>query len=179
MSSKGGISGSTSAVVLGCCSPVSCVHGVEGVADEVDGVTFAASHAAFSALVSFCSGSYRFPVSPSYNFLGAIWNCSELVEVLSLVLKNSLCRTVWIIAARHWVGCLGGSDICTKGHKEYFMMYVYCFGVKVEPSCTRCKQPFSPLFCFGCLLVFLFLRVRSVRWFWGMLVRSFVHRDLC
>ena len=69
MSSKGGISGSTSVVVLDCCSSVSCVDGVEGVADEVDGVTFAASHAAFSALVSFCPGSYRFPVSP-YNFFG-------------------------------------------------------------------------------------------------------------
>ena len=108
MSSKGGISGSTSVVVLGCCSSVSCVDGVEGVADEVDGVTFAASGAAFSALVSFCPRSYCFPVSPSYNFLGAIWNCSEMVEVLSLVLKNSLHRTVWIIAARHRVGCLGG-----------------------------------------------------------------------
>ena len=180
MSSKGGISGSTSVVVLGCCSSVSCEDGVEGVADEVDGVTFAASHAAFSTLVSFCPGSYRFPVSPSYNFLGAICNCSEMVEVLSLVLKNSLHRTVWIIAARHRVGCLGGrtanagwnglgkhwfmpissfvswgvkhnfenfkstelhrrggSDICTKGHKECFITYMYCFGVKVEPSCTR------------------------------------------
>ena len=46
MSSKSGILGSTSVVVLGCCS-VSCVDGVEGVADEVDGVTFAASRAAF------------------------------------------------------------------------------------------------------------------------------------
>ena len=176
MSSKGGISGSTSVVVLGCCSSVSCVDGVEGVANEVDGVT----SAAFSALVSFCPGSYHFPVSPSYNFLGAIWNCSEMVEVLSLVLKNSLCRTVWIIAARHRVGCLGGrtanagwnglgkhwfmpissfvswgvkrnfenlksaglhrhggSDIYTKGCKECFMTYNYCFGLKMEPSCTR------------------------------------------
>ena len=76
MSSKGGISGSASVVVLGCCSSVSCVDGVEGVADEVDGVTFVASRAAFSALVSFCPGSYWFPASPSYNFLGEIWNCS-------------------------------------------------------------------------------------------------------
>ena len=107
MSSNGGISGSTS-VVVGCCSSISCMDGVEGVADVVDGVTFAASRAAFSTLVSICPGSYHFPVSPSYNFLGVIWNCSEMVEVLSLVLKNSLRRTVWIIAARHWVGCLGG-----------------------------------------------------------------------
>ena len=42
-----------------------------------------------------------------------------------------------------------------------------------------CKWPFSPLFCFGCLLVFLFLCVRSVRWFWGMVVRSFARQDLC
>ena len=83
MSSNGGISGSTSISALGCCSFISCVDGVEGVADEVDGVTFAASHAAFSTLVSFCPGSYHFPVSPSYNFLGVIWNCSEMVDVLS------------------------------------------------------------------------------------------------
>ena len=173
MSSSGGISGSTSVTAAGWGS--SCpgvVEGVDdevdvvgGVADVVDGVTFAASHAAFSTLVSFCPGSYRFPVSPSYNFLGATWNSSEMVEVLSLLLNNSLCRTVWIIAARQWVGCLGrrtantgwnglgkhwfmpissfiswgvkcnfenfksawlhrcgGSDICTKGHKECFMM---------------------------------------------------------
>ena len=82
--------------------------GVDGVADGVDGVTFAASHAAFSALVSFCPGSYRFPGSPSYNFLGATWNSSEMVEVLSLLLNKCLRRTVWIIAARQQVGCLGG-----------------------------------------------------------------------
>ena len=64
------------------------VDGVADVADRVDDVTFAASHAAFSALVSFCLGSYRFPVSPSYNFLGATWNSLEMVEVLSLLLKN-------------------------------------------------------------------------------------------
>ena len=108
MSSNGGISGSTSVSAFGCCSSISCVDGVEGVADVVDGVTFAASRAAFSALVSFCPGSYCFPVSPSYNFLGMIWNCSEMVEGLSLVLNNSFHRTVWIIAARHQVGCLGG-----------------------------------------------------------------------
>ena len=175
MSSNGGISGSTSVSAIGYCSSVSSVDGVEGVADVVDGVegvadvvdgvTFAASHATFSALVSFCPGSYCFPVSPSYNFLGVTWNCSEMVEVLSLVLNNSLLRTVWIIAARRRVGCLGGrtanagwnglgkhwfmpissfvswgvkhnfenfkstglhrhggSEICTKGHKECFMM---------------------------------------------------------
>ena len=43
----------------------------------------------------------------------------------------------------------------------------------------QCKRLFTPLFCFGCLLVFLFLRVQSVRWFWGMVVRSFARRDLC
>ena len=68
--------------------------GVHGVADVVDGVTFAASCAAFSALVSFCPGSYHFPVSPSYNFLGVTWNSSEMVEVLSLLLNKCFCRTV-------------------------------------------------------------------------------------
>ena len=172
MSSNGGISRSTSVAAVGCGSSISGVvkgvdgeaDGVDGVADVVDGVTFAASCAAFSTLVSFCPESYRFPVSPSYNFLGVTWNCSEMVEVLSLVLNNSHLRTVWIIAARQWVGCLGGrtantrwndldkhwfipissfvswgvkcnfenfkstglhrhggSDICTKGHKECFM----------------------------------------------------------
>ena len=84
MPSNGGISGSTSVAAVGwgsSCSGV--VKGVDdeadGVADVVDGVTFAASHAAFSTLVSFCPGSYRFPVSPSYNFLGVTWNCSEMV----------------------------------------------------------------------------------------------------
>ena len=173
MSSNGGISGSISVAAVGWGSSCSGVvkgvddeaDGVDGVADVVDGVTFAASHTAFSALVSFCPGSYHFPVSPSYNFLGATWNYSEMVEVPSLVLNNSLLRTVWIIAARQQVGCLsgrtanarwnglgkhwfmlissfvswgvkcnfenfksaglhrhGGSDICTKGHKECFMM---------------------------------------------------------
>ena len=171
MSSNGGISGSTSVVAVGWGSScivlkvvVDEVDGVDGVSDVVDGVTFAASHAAFSTLVGFCPGSYCFPVSPSYNFLGATWNCSEMGEVLSLVWNNSLLRTMWIIAARHWVGCLGGrtanagwnglgkhwfmlissfvswdvkhnfenfksaglhkhggSDICTKRHKECFM----------------------------------------------------------
>ena len=105
MSSNGGISGSTSVVAVDWGS--SCIvlkavvdeaDGVDGVADVVDGVTFAASHAAFSTLVSFCPGSYRFPVSPSYNFLEVTWNCSEMVEVLSLMFFG------------------------TKGHKECFMM---------------------------------------------------------
>ena len=108
MSSNGSISGSTSVAAVGwgsfCSGVVKGIDdetdGVDGVADVVDGVTFAASHAAFSALVSFCPGSYYFPVSPSYNFLGVTWNCSEMVEVLSLVLNNSLLRTVWIIATR-------------------------------------------------------------------------------
>ena len=124
MSSNGGISGSTSISAVGCCSSVSCVDGVEGVADVVDGITFPASHAAFSALVGFCPGSYRFPVSPSYNFLGATWNCSEIVEIISLVLNKSLLRTVWIIAARHWVGCLGGRTANTRWNglgKHWFM----------------------------------------------------------
>ena len=173
MSSSGDILGSISVAAVGWDS--SCpgvVEGVDdeadvvdGVADVMDGVTFATSHAVFSTLVSFCPGSYCFPVSPSYNFLGATWNSSEMVEVLSLVLNNSLCRTVWIIAARQQVECLGGrtantgwnglgkhwfmpissfvswgvkcnfenfrstglhrcggSDICTKEHKECFMM---------------------------------------------------------
>ena len=135
MSSSGGILGSTFVVVLGCCFSVSCVDDVEGVADEVDGVTFAASHAAFSTLVSFCPGSYRFPVRPSYNFLGATWNCSEMVEVLSLVLNNSLLRTVWMIAAKHRVGCLGGSTANTRWNgldKHWFMPIssFVCWGVK-------------------------------------------------
>ena len=90
--SSGGISGSILAVGLGSSCP-GVVEGVDdvadvvdGVANVVDGVTFAASHAAFSALVSFCPGPYHFPVSPSYNFLGATWNSSEMVEVLSLLL---------------------------------------------------------------------------------------------
>ena len=132
MSSSGGISGSTSVVAVGWGS--SCIvfkvvvdeaDGVDGVADVVDGVNFAASHAAFSALVSFCPESYRFPVSPSYNFLGAIWNCLEMVEVLSLVLNKSLLRTVWIIAARHRVGCLGGRTANARWNglgKHWFML---------------------------------------------------------
>ena len=47
MSSNGGISGSTSVSAVVCCSSISWVDGVEGVADVVDGVTFAASHVAF------------------------------------------------------------------------------------------------------------------------------------
>ena len=78
MSSSGGVSGSTSVAAAGwgsSCSGVvkgvdDEVDGADGVADVVDGVTFAASHAVFSTLVSICPGSYRFPVSPSYNFLG-------------------------------------------------------------------------------------------------------------
>ena len=164
MSSSGGILGSTSAAGW-CFSCSGVVVKADDVADVVDGVTFAASRAAFSALVSFCPGSYHFPVSPSYNFLGVTWNCSEMIEVLSLLLNNSLHRTVWIIVTRQWVGCFGGrtantgwnglgkhwfmpissfvswgvkcnfenfkstglhrrggTDICTKGHKECFMM---------------------------------------------------------
>ena len=44
---------------------------------------------------------------------------------------------------------------------------------------SEMQTAFSPFLCFGCWLVFLFLRVRSVRWFWGMVVRGFVCRDLC
>ena len=87
---------------------IGVADGVDGVADGVDDVTFAASHVAFSTLVSFCPGSHRFPVSPSYNFLGATWNSSEMVEVLSLLLNKCLRRTVWITATRQRVGCLGG-----------------------------------------------------------------------
>ena len=133
MSSNGGILGSTSISAVGCCSSISCVDGVDGVADVVDGVTFAASHAAFSALVSFCPGLYHFPVSPLYNFLGVTWNCSEMVEVLSLVLNNSFCRTAWIIAARHQIGCLGGRTANTGWNglaKHWFMpISSFVFGV--------------------------------------------------
>ena len=41
------------------------------------------------------------------------------------------------------------------------------------------QMAFSPFLCFGCLLVFLFLRVQSMRWFWGMVVRGFARQDLC
>ena len=60
MSSSGGISRSTSVAAVACGSSCPGVvkgvddeaDGVDGVADVVDGVTFAASHAAFSTLVS-------------------------------------------------------------------------------------------------------------------------------
>ena len=45
-----------------------------------------------------------------------------------------------------------------------------------------CKQPFSSSYagCFlPCLLVLLFLRVGSLRLFWGIVVRGFARRDLC
>ena len=129
MSSNGGISGSTSVVAVGWGSSCIVLKVVVDEADGVDGVTFAASHAAFSTLVSFCPGSYRFPVSPSYNFLGVTWNCSEMVEVLSLVLNNSLLRTVWIIAARHQVECLGGRTANARwnGLGKYWFMLVSSF----------------------------------------------------
>ena len=129
-SSSGGISGSISAVGWGspCPGVVDGVNDVadvvDGVADVVDGVTFAASHAAFSTLVSFCPGSYHFPVSPSYNFLGVTWNSSEMVELLSLLLSKCLCRTVWITAARQQVGCLGGRTANARWNglgKHWFM----------------------------------------------------------
>ena len=112
MSSNGGISGSTSVSAIGCCSSISCVDGVEGVDDVVDGVegvadvvddvTFAASHATFFALVSFCPGSYCFPVSPS-SFVS--WGVKHNFENFKSTGLH-----------RH-----GGSDICTKGCKECFM----------------------------------------------------------
>ena len=151
MSPNGGISGYTSVSATGCCSSVSCVNGVEGVADVVDGVTFAASRAAFSALVSFCPGSYRFPVSPSYNFLGVTWNCSEMVEVLSLVLNNSLLRTVWIIAARHQIGCLGGRTANAGWNslgKHWFMPISLFLGVL-----NIILKTSSPLGCTGVVVV--------------------------
>ena len=132
ISSSGGISGSISAVGWGSSCP-GVVEGVDdvadvvdGVADVVDGVTFVASHAAFSALVSFCPGSYCFHVSPSYNFLGATWNSSEINELLSLLLNKCLCRTVWIIAARQWVGCLGGrtANVRWNGLGEHWFMLI-------------------------------------------------------
>ena len=122
-SSSGGISRSILAVGWGSSCP-GVVDGVDDVADVVDGVTFAASHAAFSALVSFCPGSYLFPVSPSYNFLWATWNSSEMVELLSLLLSKCLCRTVWITAARQRVGCLGGRTANARWNglgKHWFM----------------------------------------------------------
>ena len=111
--------------IHGCGSWVDDVaDGVDDVADVVDGVTFAASCAAFSTLVSFCPGSYHFPVSPSYNFLGATWNSSEMVELLSLLLNKCLCRIVWITAARQQVGCLGGRTANARWNglgKHWFM----------------------------------------------------------
>ena len=165
MSSKGGISGSTSVSAIGCCFFVSYVDGVEGVADVVDGVegvadvmddvTFAASCAAFSTLVSFCPGSYHFPVSPSCNFLGVTWNCSEMVEVLSLLLNNSLLRTVWIIAARHQVGCLGGrtAEQCLFSNYEQFFLLTsgvwkgVCVFVYFGECCEMVHEFFVRVLC--------------------------------
>ena len=95
----------TSAVGVSVSTSTTVAVVVDVVADEVDDVTFAASHAAFSDLVSFCPRLYLFPVSPSYNFLGATWNCSQMVVVLSLLSNRCLLRTVWITAARQRVGC--------------------------------------------------------------------------
>ena len=152
MSSNGGILGSTSISAVVCCSSISCVDGVEGVAVVVEGVTFAASHAAFSTLVSFCPGSYHFPVSLSYNFLGVTWNCSEMVEVLSLVLNNSLLRTVWIIAARHWVGRLGGRTANTgwNGLGKHWLMLISSF---VSWGVKHNFETSSPLGCTGMVVV--------------------------
>ena len=101
--------------------------GVDDVADGVDGVadgvTFAASRAAFSTLVSFCQGSYRFPVSPSYNFLGVTWNSSEMVEVLSLLLNKCLHRTVWVIATRQWVVEWSGQALV---YANFFFCFLGC-----------------------------------------------------
>ena len=133
-SSSGGISGSILEVGWGSSCP-GVVEGVDavadmvdGVADVVDGVTFAASCAAFSTLVSFCPGSYHFPVSP-YNFLGVIWNSSEMVGVLSLLLNKCLCRTVWITAARQWVGCLGRrtANAGWNGQALVYADFFHCF----------------------------------------------------
>ena len=151
MSSSGDILGSTSVAAVGWGS--SCpgvVEGVDdeadvvdGVADVVDGVTFAATCAAFPTLVSFCPGSYHFPVSPSYNFLGVTWNSSEMVEVLSLLLNNSLCRTVWIIAARQRVGCLGERTANAGWNglgKHWFMLISYFVSWDVKHNFERAAQ---------------------------------------
>ena len=136
--------------------------GVDDVADGVDDVIFAASCAAFSALVSFCPGSYHFPVSPSYNFLGATWNSSEMAEVLSLLLNKCLCRIVWITVTRQRVGCLGARTANTEWNglgKHWFMpISLVSWGVKCNfgnfksaglhrcggsDSCTKgCKECF-------------------------------------
>ena len=105
------------------------------VADGVDDVTFAASHAAFSALVSFGLASYRFPVSPSYYFLRATWNSSEMVVVLSLLLNKCLHRIVWITATRQKVGCLGARFANARWNglgKHWFMLIssLVSWGVK-------------------------------------------------
>ena len=157
-SSSGGISGSISAVGLGSSCP-GVVDGVDDVADVVDGVavvvdgvTFAASHAAFSTLVSFCPGSYCFPVSPSYNFLGATWNSSEMVELLSLLLNKCLCRTVWITATRQRVGCLGGRNanarwngLVSTGLCQFLLLFLGVLNAILKTS--------SPLGCTGMVVV--------------------------
>ena len=122
-------------VGISCSTSMDVADGVDDVADVVDGVTFAASHAAFSTLVTFCPGSYCFPVSPSYNFLGVTWNSSEMVEVISLLLNKCFCKTVWITAARQRVGCLGGRTANAGWNslgKHWFMLIssLVSWGVK-------------------------------------------------
>ena len=116
--------GTSFSTSIGVADGVDDVADGVDVTDGVDGVTFAASRAAFSTLVSFCLGSYRFPVSPSYNFLAATWNSSDMVEVLSLLLNKCLCRIMWITAARQRVGCLGGRTTNARWNglgKHWFM----------------------------------------------------------
>ena len=101
MSSNGGISGSTSVAAVGwgssCFGVVKGVDdeadGVDGVVDVVDGVTFAASHAVFSTLVSFCPGSYHFPVRPTYCYIvGLGLNC----KFIDLLFKHSFIKFIKI-----------------------------------------------------------------------------------
>ena len=82
--------GTSFSTSIGVADGVDDVADGVDVTDGVDGVTFAASRAAFSTLVSFCLGSYRFPVSPSYNFLAATWNSSDMLRYFFAVEQMSL-----------------------------------------------------------------------------------------
>ena len=115
----------------------------------------------------------------------ASWDCQERTEALHREGKlgsawsdhkrasrprrrsrsSSRCHSR-IPALRDWSG-----HSCCSPCKELFTNYANSLKLVFSSSYAGC--------CLHCLLVLLFLRVGSLRLFWGMFVRGCVRRDLC
>ena len=94
--------------------------------------------------------------------------------VVAYVVKDQMARTAAETLRNGYFGLFGAPAYLVSDQgkcKELFTNYASSLILVFSSSYAGC--------CLHCLLVLLFLRVGSLRLFWGMFVRGCARRDLC